>query len=213
MERQGGFMSDGLSDLVMGSQQRVKELRKSGDLAALLAAAEAGADAIERRAGEGASDLDREALIAVKRFTYNAAADCWPGWSVPTAAPDPRILAAGSNMARRSHGLVVKLGLGPIQEATGTWLVGAFELALGRYAEAREAFARARESYIAAQAPGLALLTEGYLAIVHGDVEAVCARIAAGGFEDGPEWIEQLRTAAKVFGRQGSGLGIPVRGP
>ena len=108
-------------------------------------------------------------------------------------------------MARRSHGLVVKLGLGPIQEGTGTWLVGAFELALGRYAEARESFARARESYLAAKAPGLVLLTEGYLAIVDGDVEAVCARINIGGFEDGPDWIEQLRTAAQVFGRRGSG--------
>jgi hypothetical protein len=196
---------DSLSDLVTSAQQRVKELRKSesGDLAALLAAAEAAADAIERRVGEGSTDLEREALIAVKRFTYNAAADCWPGWSVPAAAQDPQILAAGLKLAQRSHGLVVKLGLGPIQEGTGTWLVGAFELALSRYEEAREAFAHARESYIAAKAPGLALLTEGYLAIVHGDVEAVCARIAAGGFEDGPEWIEQLRTAAKVFGRRG----------
>lgn len=197
-------MSDGLSDLVRESQQRVKELRASGDLTALLAAAEAAADAIERCVGDGSSDLEREALIAVKRFTYNAAADCWPGWSVPTAAPDPQVLAAGLNLARRSHGLVMKLGLGPIQEGTGTWLVGAFELALGRYAQAREAFAQARESYLAAKAPGLLLLTEGYLAIVDGDVEAVCARIAAGGFEDGPEWVEQLRTAAQVFGRQGS---------
>jgi hypothetical protein len=196
-------MSDGLSDLVTSSQQRVKELRVSGDLAALLAAAEAAADAIERRVGESSSDLDREALIAVKRFTYNSAADCWPGWSVPATALDPQILAAGLNMARRSCALVVKLGLGPIQEGTGTWLVGAFELAVGRYAQAREAFARARESYLAAKAPGLVLLTEGYLAIVDGDVEAVCARIAVGGFEDGPEWVEQLRTAAQVFGRRG----------
>jgi hypothetical protein len=96
----------------------------------------------------------------------------------------------------------MKLGLGPIQEATGTWLVGAFELALGRYAEAREAFAQARESYLAGKAPGLVLLTEGYMAIVDGDVEGVCARIAVSGFEDGSEWIEQLRTAAKVFRRR-----------
>ena len=197
-------MNDSLSELVTSSQQRVKELRKSGDLPALLAAAESAADAIERRIGESATDLDREALIAVKRFTYNVAADCWPGWSVPTTAPDPQILAAGLNMARHSHGLVMKLGLGPIQEGTGTWLVGAFELALGRHAQARDAFAQARESYIAAKAPGLAMLTEGYLAIVDGDVESVCARIAVSGFEDGSEWIEQLRTAAKVFNRGGN---------
>lgn len=195
-------MSDSLTALVISSQERVKELRRSGDLAALLAAAQSAANAIESRVGDSATDLDRESLIAVKRFTYNAAADCWPGWSVPTMAPDPQILAAGLNMAQRSSRLVRKLGLGPIQEGTGTWLVGAFELALGRYAEARESFTQARESYLAGKAPGLVLLTEGYMAIVDGDVESVCARIAAGGFEDGSEWIEQLRTAAKVFRRQ-----------
>jgi hypothetical protein len=197
-------MSDGLSELVTSSLLRVKELRQAGEPGALLTAAEAAADAIERRVAAGSTDLDREALLAVKRFTYNAAADCWPGWSVPASAPDPRILAAGLDMARRSLGLVVRLGLGPIQEGTGTWLVGAFELALGRHAQARETFAHARASYILAKAPGLVLLTEGYLAIVAGDVEAVCARIADGGFEDGPEWIEQLRTASKVFGQQGA---------
>ena len=54
-----------------------------------------------------------------------------------------------------------------------------------------------------AKAPGLALLTEGYQVIARGgeDLESVCARIVAGGFEDGAEWVEQLRTALKVFGR------------
>jgi hypothetical protein len=48
----------------------------------------------------------------------------------------------------------------------------------------------------------LVLLTEGYVAIVDGDVESVCSRIAVGGIEDGAEWIEQLPTAAQVFRRQ-----------
>ena len=31
------------------------------------------------------------------------------------------------------------------------------------------------------------------------ELEQVCARIAADGIKDGAEWIEQLRTALKVF--------------
>jgi len=31
------------------------------------------------------------------------------------------------------------------------------------------------------------------------DLDQVCARISAGGFDDGAEWIEQLRTARKAF--------------
>jgi hypothetical protein len=104
------------------------------------------------------------------------------------------------------------LGFGPIRLGTGTWLVGAFDLALGRYAEASRTFAVAREHYLASPAPGLVLLVEGYLAIVRqtakdagpadgADLDQVCARIAAGKFEDGDEWIAQLRTALQVFSR------------
>jgi hypothetical protein len=95
------------------------------------------------------------------------------------------------------------LELGSIQEGTGIWLVGAFELALGHSAAAAAAFTDAREHYLAGKAPGLVLLMEGYSAIVHGgaELEAVCAKIAAGGFEDGAEFVGQLRTAWQVFAR------------
>jgi hypothetical protein len=196
-------MTESLSDLVVASQTRIAELRKAGNIGALLPAATAAADAIEQRVGDGQSDADRQALMVVKRFTYNAAADCWPGWSVSDEGVDSRHLEAGAELARRSLGLVRQLALGPMQEGTGTWLVGAFELALGQRAEALSTFASARDLFLVAKAPGLALLTEGYLVIARGgaDLESVCARISAGGFEDGAEWVEQLRTALKVFSK------------
>ena len=198
-------MTESLSDLVASSRARIAELRKSGDLGALVSAAEVAADAIERRVVVGAalSDADQQALLAVKRFTYNAAADCWPGWSVSDEAADPRHLEAAFVLAQRSLGLVRRLALGPLQEGTGLWLVGAFELALGKRAEASATFATARDLFRVAKASGLALLTEGYVVIASGgeDLEGVCARIAAGGFEDGAEWVEQLRTASKVFAK------------
>src|SRR5262249_21998582 len=138
--------------------------------------------------------------------------DCWPGWAESGAPMDEASLQRARALAQRSADLVSKLGLGKVQEGTGVWLVGAFDLALGRYAEAARAFESAREHYIAATAPGLALLTEGYEAIVREiagsqvsggaeDLDAVCVKISAGGFEDGAEWIEQLRTARNVFAR------------
>ena len=73
-------------------------------------------------------------------------------------------------------------------------------------------FASAREHYVAGRAPGLTLLTEGYSAIARelagpealrgaDDLDHVCVKISAGTFEDGAEWIAQLRTAKKVFAR------------
>jgi len=42
------------------------------------------------RIGAALSDADQQALLAVKRFAYNAAAECWPGWSISDEAADPR---------------------------------------------------------------------------------------------------------------------------
>jgi hypothetical protein len=202
--------AESLPDLVSKWRERIKELRRAGDPVDLLAAAEAAADEIEHRVGECCDDAGREALTAVKRFTFNASADCWPGWSVPAEPPDSQVLVRALELAKRSTGLVRKLGLGRVQEGTGVWLSGAHQLALGRYTDAYSDFTLAREHYIAAPAPGLALLTEGYIAIVcqiaadqvpacAEDLDQVCARISAGGFEDGAEWIEQLRTARKAL--------------
>lgn len=196
-----------LHDLVVASQQRVRAFRQAGDLAALLAAAKEAAGQIERAVGTRKDEAAREALITVRRFAFNTAADGWPGWSVSDKAPDTQILLAAQELARRSAELNSKLDLGPLQEGTGLWLCGAFDLALGHYDDAAKAFAAAREHYLAAKAPGLVLLTEGYIAIlnqvagrpVKEDLQQIKARITAGAFEDGPGWIAQLDTALKVF--------------
>jgi hypothetical protein len=201
-----------LPDLVLELGKHVNEVRREGSPQAIIAAANAAADAIEQRVGVRLNDAERAALTAARRFTFNAAADCWPGWSVTGPAVDASSLLAGLQLAQRSAALVESLALGSLQEGTGIWLSGAFELALRRLTDASSSFARARQCYITAAAPGLVLLMDGYLAIVQRlaanasqadaeHFEQVCARIGAGGFEDGPAWIEQLRTALKVFTR------------
>lgn len=193
---------ESLRDLVTRSQERVKELRRAGDLVSLPTAAKAAADEIEHRVGESLDDEARQALLTVRRFTFNAAADCWPGWSASDKPADTGNLLAALELAQRSVRLSKKLGLDPVHEGTGIWLCGAFELALGRYSDASNNFAVARQHYILGKAPGLVLLTEGYIAIAEQDethLHQAIAKIEAGGFEDGAEWIEQLRTAQKVF--------------
>jgi hypothetical protein len=200
---------DSLRDLVAASQQRIKALRQAGDLVALLAATQDVAEEIERHVGQRRDEEAREALIAVRRFTFNTAADCWPGWKIPEEPSETRDLLAARELARHSAMLTRQLELGALQEGTGIWLCGAFELALSRYDEAEKAFEVAREYYLAAEAPGLVLLTEGYAAILRQvagraggeSLEAIIAKIKAGGFKDGAEWVEQLETALKVFAR------------
>jgi len=203
-------MADTLAELADQLEQRVKDLRGGRDDAALLAAARDAADQIERRRGVLDGDT-HEAFLMVQRMTFNAAADCWPGWGVSDKPIRPDILLAARDLAERSLDLVQELGFGPLRLGTGAWLVGAFDLALGRHLEAIDIFRGARQNYVDASAPGLVLLTDGYVAIARqlaGDqaggeeLDHVCKSIAAGGFEDGDEWIAQLRMASDVFARQ-----------
>src|SRR5262249_24998960 len=139
-------------------------------------------------AGECSNDEQRRALSAARRLTFNAAADCWPGWSVTAPAVDEPTLTRALEMSQRSARLVERLGLGRVQQGAAAWLSGAFELALGRFADATVSFTIARQHYIAAEARGPALLTEGYIAIVQRvapspgvddsqDFDEVCAAI------------------------------------
>jgi hypothetical protein len=204
-------MSQSLTDTVAKLGEQVKALRKEGDLAALLTAARDAADEVERSIGDANwNEEQRDALMAVQRWTYNAAADCWPGWSIPSEPPDPHMLVAARELAQRSADIVERLGVGRQRQGTGIWLCGAFDLALGRYEDASRQFAVAHEHYVAADAPSGALLMEGYLAIVQqiseggspeegSALDQVCARISAGEFKDGAALVAQLRTALAAF--------------
>jgi hypothetical protein len=206
-------MSESLTDIVAKFGERIKALRKEGDLAALLAVAREGADEVERRIDDAkGNEEQRNVLLAVQRWTYNAAADCWPGWSIPSQPLDPHLLIAARELAQHSLDIVERLDLGRQRQGTGIWLCGAFDLALSRYEDAIRQFAVAHEHYLAANAPSGALLMEGYSAIVREITEGgssgegsaldqVCATISAGEFKDGAALVAQLHTALTVFAR------------
>jgi hypothetical protein len=101
-----------------------------------------------------------------------------------------------------------------IQEGTGIWLVGAFDLALGSFDSAITCFSAASQRWTAGSAPGLALLADGYTVIarglgarqpkedIAGDLDMIIAQISTGGFKDASFWTEQLRTALGVFSKK-----------
>jgi hypothetical protein len=203
-------------------EERVKDARRRGDVETALTVAATAADTIERRLNVTRNDNnnwegeEREALKTVKRITFNAAADAWPGWQQSSDKPAQVVMASDTlitakALAQRSADWVHKLQLGAIQEGTGIWLVGAFDLAMGDFDEALTRFSIALQQFQAAPAPGLALLTKGYAVMTEGlragrsrdniakDLEEVYSQISSAGFEVGQEWIEQLRSALQAF--------------
>ena len=122
-----------LSELVARHARELKILRGAAiDPHAILASANLAADEIECRIDAAApvlSETERAALLALQVMTFNAAADCWPGWEVtPAKEVRSRVdLLGGLDLARRSPVLVHRLNLGALREGTAHWMVGAYE--------------------------------------------------------------------------------------
>ena len=98
------------------------------------------------------------------RCSYNAAANCWPGWgdAVEIQSAD---IAQGPQLAERSFELAGELNLGHKAIGTSHWLVGALHMAAGRLSTAIAQFRRAEEAFQAAQLPVQAAMARGYVAL------------------------------------------------
>ena len=216
----GGSSSAGvetLSDLVVRLRRQLNSLRGVADRQAIIIAANAAADAIEARVDPAApvlTETERAALVAAQALTFNAAADCWPGWEIaPDKAAVSRVdLQGGLDLARRSFAMVQRLRSGALREGTAHWMVGAYQLALGQIDDAVSLLSLSVVRYQDARAPGLAWLARGYIAIAYetanqsrpdavATFDEVLVAIETGGFEDAAEWREQLNIARRVFTR------------
>jgi len=209
--------SETLTELVARHVRLVNGLRGVGDQRAIIATASAAADAIEARVDPVApvlAEAERAALMASQRLTFNAAADCWPGWEIaPDKSSVSRVdLQGGLDLARRSFVLVQRLHLGALREGTAHWMIGAYQLALGQIDDAVLSLSLSVDRYQDGRAPGLAWLARGYIAIAYetanqprpdgiATFDEVLVAIEMGRFEDAADWREQLNVARRVFTR------------
>jgi hypothetical protein len=111
----------------------------------------------------------------------------------------------------QSRDLVQELALGPREQGTAHWLVGALELAAGRFGAARVAFEQAEQVFLTANATALyALMARGYIALARkADPQSLTEgvnmlsktleRLRAEGSKDAIFFADQLATADRVL--------------
>lgn len=174
-----------LTELAHNLEREVNQIRKSGDVPAILALARPAVDTLDSTAGAERNTLTEEqisALQAARRIAYNAPADAWPGWELDTPARSSAELDAALNLAR-----------GSLTEA-----LAAFHAAAGFFADA----------------PAMKLLAQGYMAIAAErfgsspvsetpKFEAVIAALDALGSDDAKELRDQLLIAREIFAGEG----------
>ena len=144
--------------------------------------------------GSGVSSS--EDLGALKSVAYDVASFCWTGWDEPGVTIDDEARIFGAEAAGLNLALAERLDRPGIPRAAAHWLVGAHALTAEDNASALGSFEQAASLAKSASAIALELLYRGYAAIAKRE-PLTTDELAT--LEDGPELVEQLKTAARVF--------------
>lgn len=200
-KRAAGTFNDLLQNLYM--------TRK--DVTGMIAVAEAGVafclDHVKQaQSPEDAKDLKQIA----KMVTFNAGANCWPGWGDEGVEIAPAHIRAGLKLAEINRDLARELKLGPEPEANGTWLIGALKLATGEPAAALADFQEAKRLAESGGKTDLALMATGYCALARKaepatatdgakELELALTRLREHGSQEAKFFAEQIVTADKIL--------------
>jgi hypothetical protein len=187
---------------------------KRKDLPRAVLASIAGISAGTVAAGLEADEGARADLMGgVKALAYNVGSYTWPGWNEKGISPGATDLVAGLEAARLNLRLAGELNKGDLPVARGHWLVGAQLAAAGDLAAAREQFEESAAYAGKARKPGEQALAQAFAGLVGAALamgddpgraksreQLRAALETLSGIADGDAFIEQVRTAALVFG-------------
>jgi hypothetical protein len=171
----------------------VKKLyREYHDVPSMIAAGNLGLDyCLRKSTADSVQDKRSELRKLGKTIAFNTAANCWPLWGDPGVIIEEAHMMAGLELATQSRALVQGLGLGPREQATAHWLVGALEMAIGQLDAALVAFKQAEEIFLTSDAMSAhALMAHGYSALVR----KADLRSRAEGVDLFRETLDRLRT-------------------
>ncbi|HEX3422257.1 MAG TPA: hypothetical protein VHS33_02485 [Sphingomicrobium sp.] len=177
--------------------------------------------------GQASLQTDAQTETALRRrahaMSFNAAANCWPGWGDEGVTIGRAHVIAGLSLAGTCLSLSRDLELGPKAQGKAYWLVGALELALGHLGAARAAFQDAERSNVLADGEGAgALMAKAYdaLAAKHEQansdeagsaLQRGLARLRSHGSEDAQFFADQIERAERIFDAR-SGVCWPPEG-
>jgi hypothetical protein len=191
----------------------VKKLyRESRDITNMIAAGDLGVAYCLRKA---ALESDSNKIIELKKLgqiiAFNTAVNCWPGWADSGAVIEEAHIRAAIELAVRSRDLVQELALPARAQGGAHWLLGALELAAGRFDVARGAFEQAEQAFLIDDAIfAYTLMARGYVALARKAdprsrlegadmLRSALESLRAEGSKDAAFFADQLATADRVL--------------
>jgi hypothetical protein len=189
--------------------QNLYQARK--DVTGMIRVANAGLDFCLAQARDAENPAEaRDFRQIAKAITYNAGANCWPGWGDEGVEIAPQHVEAGQRLAETNRDLTRELQLGPGPMANATWLIGALKLAAGEPGAALAEFQEARRLADEAGKIDLALMAAGYGALARKmapetasqgaeELGLALARLRESGSQDAKFFADQITAAEKIF--------------
>lgn len=151
----------------------------------------------------------KEIRMKVRALAFNVASYTWPGWEETGIEPNPTDVVLGYDAAKAAVRLVEELEAEPIMFARAFWMLGAHQLSAGKSARAEQSFSRSAQYADESSAKSENLLARAFGILASsqsGPTDANLAeemegiKVGLAGEEHGADFINQVDTAARIFG-------------
>ena len=178
------------------------------DLSAAMAIAWAGISRLLADAHRAEASRAYELRSRARALAYDLASFTWPGWDEPGIVITPPESRARLAAARANLAMTVELQQGDLPIARAHWMVGAHQLAAGRFDDASTSFETATTHADAAGAEGAAqaALARSFAILARlatgaaTEAELAASSDQLGAAPDGVALVRQLATARAALG-------------
>ncbi|HEY2587795.1 MAG TPA: hypothetical protein VGI81_18765 [Tepidisphaeraceae bacterium] len=162
------------------------------------------------RIDESDAALATQLRGVAKGLMYDLASFTWPGWDEPGIPIMPADLAVGLDAAKANLRLARELNKGDLPLSRAHWMLAGHQLCAKDFAAARASYEQAGRHAAAAGSKADELLAAGFGRLVEllqsddtgDDSELRRIQEQLRGLENGPDFVQQIETARRVF--QGS---------
>jgi len=143
-----------------------------------------------------------------KAICYNLASFCWPGWDEEGIILGQNEIQIGFDAAKTNMRLASELGEKGLSLSYDYWMLGAMQLAVQDYQNAKTSFLKAKQAAHDDSDLLNELLAEGYIAatmVIEGSPDGekrlgeLINRLTEDGSEDALYYVEQINTVLGIF--------------
>jgi len=155
------------------------------------------------------TEAAKELKTKTRAIAFNVASFTWPGWDEEGIDPNSTDVQLGYDAAKLGVRLNEEMDADPLNFSSAFWMLGAHQLAAAKSIRAQQSFSQSAEYAVAASSKSYELLAEAFEILAKAQADPGdsgrtdkmdSVKNALTKEEHGPDFVDQVDTAARVFG-------------